>query len=314
MTGALYVSPAGDDDNNGSAGAPFRTVAKGLTSVRAGQTLYLRGGSYVENIAVRLPAGTASAPILVSSHPGERAIIKGLVALTNPTYITFNSFNVTWNTGGYDQHMFKITGGSNWTLQSSEIWGARSFANLLISGNPQNWTLRGNVIHDTHGGESNVNRSHNVYANTGLSAAGGLIERNLIFNATHGTNLKLAGSGGGGEGAANVTVRYNTLYNATQPLLIGDGSRNITVSRNIIGKSVRGNLVRLYQLVGGSVVVRDNLGYAADSFCDDYDSATRCGAVVSESRFPHDPRFNSVGVGGFVPQDATAARYGRYAP
>jgi hypothetical protein len=308
-SGALYVATNGSDGNPGTADAPFRTVEKGLDSVRPGQTLYLRGGTYVEDVQAS-PAGMSSARIVVSAYPGERPVIKGLVSINNPRYVTFNGFNVTWNTGSYDEHMLKITGGTSWVLQNSEIWGARSFADLLISGSPHGWAVRYNVIHDTYGGEADVNRSHNIYANTNLDATGGVIERNLIFNATHGTNLKLAGAGGADGGAANVIVRYNTLYNATQPLLIGDGSRNITVTRNIIGKSAKGNLVRLYALVGSSDSVKDNILFAGSDACSDYGSTVKCSSVMSGNLFPHDPHFAS---GGFHPTDAVAANYGRYA-
>src|SRR5699024_251349 len=121
----------GSDGNPGTADAPFRTVEKGLDSVRPGQTLYLRGGTYVEDVQAS-PAGMSSARIVVSAYPGERPVIKGLVSINNPRYVTFNGFNVTWNTGSYDEHMLKITGGTSWVLQNSEIWGARSFADLLI--------------------------------------------------------------------------------------------------------------------------------------------------------------------------------------
>lgn len=312
--GTLYVSPAGSDSNPGTLERPFRTVGHGLAHVRAGQSLYLRGGTYVENVQADLSAGTADAPIVVSAYPGEWPVIQGLVVIQDPRYVTLNGFNVTWNSGAYDEHMFKINGGSDWVLQNSEIWGARSFANLLVTGAPQRWVIRGNVIHDTIGGESDVNRSHNLYANTGLDATAGLIERNLLFNATHGTNLKLAGPGGSDSGAANILVRYNTLYNATQPMLIGDGSRNLTIERNIIGGSARGNLVRLYQLTGGGIVVRDNVGFAGSSWCDDYDSTVGCGTVNGANVFPWDPRFDSLTGGGFHPMDGTAAAYGRYAP
>lgn len=309
-SGAIYVATDGNDGNPGTADAPLRTVEKGLDSVRPGQTLYLRGGTYVEDVQAA-PAGTASARITVSAYPGERPVIKGLVSISNPRFVTFNGFNVTWNSGGYDEHMFKITGGTSWILQNSEIWGARSFADLLISGSPHGWVVRNNVIHDTYGGESDVNRSHNIYANTNLDATGGVIERNLIYNATHGTNVKLAGAGGSSGGAANVVVRYNTIYNATQPLLIGDGSRNITVTRNIIGKSAKGNVIRLYKLVGSGVSVVDNVLFAGSSACADFDSTVRCSQVMSGNLFPHDPKFAS---GSFRPTDATAAKYGRYAP
>lgn len=45
-----YVSPGGDDGNNGTAGAPFKTIAKASLVMTAGDTCYLRAGTYRETI------------------------------------------------------------------------------------------------------------------------------------------------------------------------------------------------------------------------------------------------------------------------
>jgi hypothetical protein len=291
-----------------------------MSSLRAGDTLVLRGGTYVEDLAPTLRAGTATARITVRNYPGEKPVIKGKVRLTRPDYWTFSGVNVTWNTGNYDEHMLKLTGGRDWVWENSEVWGARSFANILVSGSPSNWIIRGNAIYDTFGGEADIFRSHNMYINTGLDAGQGLIEHNLVFNATHGCNIKLAGPGGANTGAANVTVRYNTLYNGIQPLLIGDGSKNILVEGNIIGKGARPSsttyLLRLYQLTGSNIVVRNNLGFEAATWCSDYSGGNyTCSSVDGGGNlFPLNPQFDFIGVGGFRPRTSAAEKFGRYSP
>jgi hypothetical protein len=45
-----YVSPSGSDSNPCSQTSPCRTVRQGLTRLSAGDTLYIRGGTYVEGI------------------------------------------------------------------------------------------------------------------------------------------------------------------------------------------------------------------------------------------------------------------------
>lgn len=75
-----YVAPAGSDGNPGTAAAPFQSLARSLTALRAGDTLYLRGGVYGEKLVVepgRLANGTSSAPITIASFPGEEAIATG---------------------------------------------------------------------------------------------------------------------------------------------------------------------------------------------------------------------------------------------
>jgi hypothetical protein len=46
-----FVDPArGDDKAPGTEAAPWRTLAAALPRLKAGDTLYLRGGTYRENV------------------------------------------------------------------------------------------------------------------------------------------------------------------------------------------------------------------------------------------------------------------------
>ena len=52
-SGTVYhVSPAGDDEAAGTAEAPWRTVARGVTALSAGDTLYIGEGVYEEPVIV----------------------------------------------------------------------------------------------------------------------------------------------------------------------------------------------------------------------------------------------------------------------
>jgi hypothetical protein len=322
-TSVRYVSTGGSDGNPGTMAAPWRTVRASLMKLRPGMTLYIRGGTYAEDMDLDLPDGTATSRIVAGSYPGERAVITGLVRFRDADYWTFRGLNVTWRHGTYRDHMVKLIGGTGWIYEQSEIWGARSFANLLVTGNPRSWTIRRNVIHDVHGGESNIYRSHNIYANTGVLATGGLIERNVLYNAPRGANLKLGfGSGTNlATGAANVTVRYNTLYSAVQPLVLsGPTLKNIRVYRNLIVRGTRPSggtyLVRLFEIRSGAgIVVENNLGFQAGRWCNDYVGGWSCSRVSGAGNiFPRDPRWSVTGAGRFKPTDSVAARYGRFAP
>lgn len=76
-TNAYYVSPSGSDSNAGTEVAPWKTLGYALTKLNAGDTLYLRGGTYFESERTTSRSGTASAPIVIQSYPGERAVIDG---------------------------------------------------------------------------------------------------------------------------------------------------------------------------------------------------------------------------------------------
>lgn len=75
----FYVATTGNDQNAGTQAAPFKTIAKGLSVMGTGDTLYLRQGTYNESInsnSVTIPTGTswANAPVIASA-PGETATL-----------------------------------------------------------------------------------------------------------------------------------------------------------------------------------------------------------------------------------------------
>ncbi|MCH7727651.1 MAG: hypothetical protein IH991_14390, partial [Planctomycetes bacterium] len=74
---AFFVDATkGRDENDGSKTAAWKTVAHALAQISAGDTLYLRGGTYYEHVYCSV-AGTADKPITIRSYPGELAVIDG---------------------------------------------------------------------------------------------------------------------------------------------------------------------------------------------------------------------------------------------
>ena len=73
----FFVSPDGSDTNgDGTFENPWKTIGKGLSNPYSWNTLYIRGGTYVEQITINR-SGTADAPILVAAYPGEKVVIDG---------------------------------------------------------------------------------------------------------------------------------------------------------------------------------------------------------------------------------------------
>ena len=66
----------GNDANPGSKEKPWKTVQHGITRLKLGETLYLRGGIYYENLGCKLN-GHPEAPVTVRSYPGELAVLDG---------------------------------------------------------------------------------------------------------------------------------------------------------------------------------------------------------------------------------------------
>ncbi|MBX6315184.1 MAG: DUF1565 domain-containing protein [Isosphaeraceae bacterium] len=78
VAGAKWFVDAarGDDAASGTEQAPWRTLGHALRQLKPGDTLYLRGGTYYENISLSR-SGTAEAPITIGSFPGELAVLDG---------------------------------------------------------------------------------------------------------------------------------------------------------------------------------------------------------------------------------------------
>jgi hypothetical protein len=81
---AHYVSVRGSNDSPGSLARPWRTIGFALSRLRPGDTLLVRGGTYLERPTVTV-SGTAAAPITIQSYPGESAVIdSGPVGFRTP--------------------------------------------------------------------------------------------------------------------------------------------------------------------------------------------------------------------------------------
>ena len=71
-----YVSTSGNDANPGTIAQPFRTIQRGVDKLTAGDTLFIRGGTYYE-LAILRNSGTAKRQISLMAYPGENPIING---------------------------------------------------------------------------------------------------------------------------------------------------------------------------------------------------------------------------------------------
>jgi len=89
-----YVAVDGSDTNAGTPEKPFGTINKGARLLTAGDTLYIRGGTYNQAVSVE-NSGTAGVFITVMGYPGETAVIDGQDLL--PTGVGGALFDVTGN-------------------------------------------------------------------------------------------------------------------------------------------------------------------------------------------------------------------------
>lgn len=314
-----YVATWGLDSGVGSLAAPWRSLSYGMGRLSAGDTLYVRRGNYLERVkkgSVR--AGTPEARITVKAYPGERPVLTGLLWLTNPSYWTIDGLNVTWHfqSGRKWEHMVKFHGGEGWQFINAEVWGARSYAAILVaegaSGPANNWRIANCQIHDTYS-VNEPNQDHLIYCNAGFGGAGGLIEANRMWNAVNGSGVKIGGTDGLTGGSERVIVRYNTIYNTSQSIMVSGRSANNRIQRNILVKTRSGNhCIRGYQLSGLGNNAGANICYQTSGVLKN-DPGYAFISDTGGNLFPLNPLFDYLGLNGFRPLEPAAEAYGSFA-
>lgn len=70
------VAPGGSDGAAGTVAAPFATLQRGVDAAQAGDTVWVRAGTYRQSV-VGTRSGTAASPILIAAWPGEAPVVKG---------------------------------------------------------------------------------------------------------------------------------------------------------------------------------------------------------------------------------------------
>jgi len=213
-TPVYYVSPSGNDANDGSITHPFASIQKAANVAKAGATIHVLPGTYtkpVNNTAV----GTAQARITFISDVkwGAKIITSGIrTSWTNwGSFVDIQGFDITGDgdigINDYGSYV-RIIGNHvhNYAIASCGSNGAAGIDDSVNNGNHDNQVI-GNVVdhigpplttycnvdqgiyHSTPGGYIANNIVYNVSAygiQTWHSASSDTIANNLVFNCGQG--------------------------------------------------------------------------------------------------------------------------------
>lgn len=72
-----YVSTSGNDTNAGTLSAPWRTIQKAANTVKAGDTVQVRAGTYNEIVTIKTSGNAASGYITFENYPSEAPVVDG---------------------------------------------------------------------------------------------------------------------------------------------------------------------------------------------------------------------------------------------
>jgi parallel beta-helix repeat protein len=287
-----FASPTGSDSAQGSLDSPYASVEKLSDSLSPGDVGCLRGGTYDESPTVS-HGGTASAPVTLTSYPGERAKIVGRFWIKKGAdYATVANLDLDGKNP--ESNPSPTVNANHARFVDNDVTNEHTEICFLLGndwGTANNTVIESNRIHNC-GRMPAANHDHGIYLNAANDTE--IIGNQIYDNADRGIQLypnaqrtHIAGnvidgngegiifSGAGSDTSNDTVVEDNIITNSNQ--------RNNIESFYPDGTPIgQNNVVRNNCIAGG---VRDDNG---DGGISDYRQGFTIGSgnVVS-----HNPKF-----------------------
>jgi uncharacterized repeat protein (TIGR03803 family) len=253
----FYVSTTGDDNNSGSAAAPFATLQHAMLALQPGDTLDVEAGSYTGFIVGwdTQPAssgdqygaidGTSSFPITIQADP---LALPGSVIINTQDdktrfgidlepfcdYVTLVGITVA-DSGGITSADsggggIKIAGDYDAAISDTITGITRGQG--IIADNATSVMLENNTITGT-GNQGNPNLGHGIYLSGTLDRA--VVVGNRIYNNAYiGIHVNGDASEGGAGLVTNALIADNYIYNNGQNGINCDGLQDSSIENNLI--------------------------------------------------------------------------------
>ena len=269
-----YVTTNGDDDNPGTEAKPWRSVDKAAYTMVAGDTVYVKEGTY-SGFALTT-SGTANNMVNYLAYPGDTPIINGEIWFDNgASYNKIDGFILQNSSGGG----IEMITGNKYNIISNNIIRDSASCGVDLSNNSKGNIIEYNEIygHDDHGihtsgsTKNEVFRGNVVYDNqlNGLGLAWGTglqVINNIVYNNGK-TGIEYTGEDK--DGVIEGNLCYGNNVRAVGPSEGGweicASGENFVVRNNTAHSYERGNQTYWIESTGLKHIVRNNIGYRNDS-------------------------------------------------
>ena len=207
-----YVAKTGSDSNNGSASAPWLTIAHAALEAQAGSTVYVGAGTYSES-DLFANSGTASAPIVFNGQ--GVAIVDGtsVACCTTPPFATSNGF-LCCNTQG----LFTIgatSGVSYLTIEGFTLQNYKTSkkadvpAGILIAGSGTGINILNNTVKNI---QTSAGKDGNAYGVGVFGTSSTPLSVNVSGNTVTGCLTGESETTTYNGNVQNFVVSNNTIY------------------------------------------------------------------------------------------------------
>jgi hypothetical protein len=221
----FYVAPDGSDSNPGSVDAPWQTLTHAFEQMDPGETLVVRGGTYVGDFVYNR-VGTSEHPIMIKAFPGEEPVlepltreplrVKGTAAYTTFRGLTFQHARP----GSNYQNVYVLEQANHITFERNTIRWALEGSGVFVDKTATDIDFVGNRVYENNG----LNQHQGIY----YEGRDGVIARNVVYGQTNGFGIQVK------SGAEGVLVAENTTAdNALSGIVVMDTAANVTLVNNI---------------------------------------------------------------------------------
>jgi hypothetical protein len=248
---SFYVAANGSDANPGTLVEPLKTIQKAASAVKAGDTVYVKGGTYHETVIIPV-SGTKNNYITFRSHNSDAVLINGGFVIDGISFVRIKGFIIDNPTTG----ILISNDADGVIVEDNNITNSGSNSNsaIRIDYGSQNTLVQRNTL--TINNPAGIEDKDGVYW---WKAGGGHVFKENIL-----TGSPWDGFGGGPEDLDTTANDYDFYGNEISGVLDDGiqpdgGNINTRVWNNIIHNSFSG--VSLCPVLKGPAYVFRNLVY-----------------------------------------------------
>ncbi|NWG32627.1 MAG: right-handed parallel beta-helix repeat-containing protein [Rhodocyclaceae bacterium] len=198
---AYFVSPNGNNSNDGSIGKPWQSINYALGKIFPGDTIYLREGTYFELVNNFVRDGEPNKWITIRNYPNEKPILSGngqwtVIEFKNRKYYHFQGLEITnavWSGfNGTNYHYCKI---SNCVVHGIGP-SSGTAVGIYVSGTPgkpdssTHNIVENNIIYDCYGEGIYIGNDAHSLPPDGSPCNFNLIRGNEIYRCVDGIDIK----------------------------------------------------------------------------------------------------------------------------
>jgi hypothetical protein len=234
-TGTFYVAKNGNDNNPGTESEPWLTITKAANTLVSGETVYVKGGTYNEQVTVK-NSGREGKYITFSAYPGDTVTVdgngremedwSGIFWIKGKYFITVSGFDLKNGRNGVD-----VNGGSNIIIKDNYIENPYHTGIKVGWESSSNIVIDGNSIKKNKGSEWNemisISNGHNVE-----------VKNNHVMENVIGEGIDMK------DGTSDSTIHHNIVEKASSAGVYIDGYEagvsNIEVYKNTVSDSDTG--------------------------------------------------------------------------